>query len=170
VPRVLSSAGCVVCGRSNPAGLGLAFRVGPGRAETTWTPRAAHAGFDGLAHGGVILAVLDDAMWYAAYGHGALTLTAEARVRYRRPVPIGRAVRAVGVVVRRRGRLFECRAELCTEGTGERLAEAEGKFLEVPEGIPAPAGLVGLPDEAEDGPGGAEDDHQGPGEGDARGR
>jgi uncharacterized protein (TIGR00369 family) len=136
----LTSRDCVICGRENPVGLRLAYAAAAGTAEARWTVDPRYCGVPGVLHGGLVLALLDDAMWYAAYSLGAFTLTAEASVRYRAPVRAGRTVVARGRVVDHRGRLWRLAAELVDAADGAVLAAASGKFLEVP---PADVGLGG---------------------------
>lgn len=130
--RLLGSRGCIVCGQENPVGLHLCFRVDGEGAESAWVVRPEYQGFAGVLHGGMVLALLDDAMWYAVYAREAIALTAEATVRYRARAEVGQALRVRGTVVRSRGRLFECGAELIRVGDGTVLASAEGKFVTVP--------------------------------------
>ena len=130
--RWLVSRNCIVCGRDNPVGMRVSFRVDGASAQAEWSTRSDYQGFDGVLHGGVVLALLDDAMWYAVYGQEAVALTAEATVRYRQRVPVGARIRVAGMVVERRGRLFQCRAELVHAEDGALLASAHAKFVAVP--------------------------------------
>jgi acyl-CoA thioesterase FadM len=57
-------------------------------------------------------------------------VTARFAIRYRRPVPIGRALRITSRVTAERGRRIEIAAELRDGET--LLAEADGAFLHVP--------------------------------------
>ncbi len=132
--RVLGSWDCVVCGQRNLQGMRLRFHVDGDGARTAWTVAPAFQGFRDILQGGMVLAILDDCMWYAAYGQGAVTLTAEASIRYRAPVGVGEPILAEGRVVERRGRLWLCAAELVRAGSREALARAEGKFLAVSPG------------------------------------
>ena len=132
VRRWLGSLDCVVCGQRHPHGMRLRFGVGDAAAEAAWTVDPAFQGFRGVLQGGMVLAILDDCMWYAVYGEGAVTLTAEASVRYRAKVEVGQAVMARATVASHRGRLWHCTAELRPAGGGPVLASAEGKFLSVP--------------------------------------
>lgn len=129
--RRLASRGCIVCGQENPLGLRLAFDVDRAGARAAWVAKPDYQGFDGVIHGGVVLALLDDAMWYAVYGQGAVALTAEATVRYKARVAVGAPVRVQGEVVERRGRLFQCRAEILHAGDGSLLASSQAKFVTV---------------------------------------
>lgn len=132
MPRFFGSRQCIVCGQDNPAGMRLRFAVGQGEAETRWSPTPTFQGLPGVLHGGLALALCDDAMWYAVWGGGALTMTADAAIRYRRPVEVGQPLLVRGRVEQGRGRLFTCSAELRSGQDGAVLALATGKFLTVP--------------------------------------
>jgi len=134
VARLLGSRDCIVCGQDNPDGMRLRFRVDEAGAEAAWTVAGRFQGFRDVLQGGIVLAILDDCMWYAAYGRGGVTLTAEASVRYRARVPVGAAVVGRGRVLGRRGRLWTCSAELVAAGSGAVLASAQGKFMAVSPG------------------------------------
>ena len=75
---------CFVCGPDNPIGLKLKFaRVGEGvRAE--FTPSELHAGYEGLVHGGIIAALVDDAIANIWATRGREAVTAKIEVRFRR--------------------------------------------------------------------------------------
>ncbi len=142
--RMLGSRHCVVCGSENPVGMHLRFRVSDGTAETAWIPAPHFQGFEGVLHGGAVLALCDDAMWYAVFGGGACTMTAEAVVRYRAPVRIGVPLAVRGWVAERRGRLWQCAAELAEAEGGSVLATASGKFLTLPAEQAALLARVGV--------------------------
>ena len=131
--RTLGSRHCIVCGQEHPHGMRVAYTVdGAGSAEAVWTVRAEFQGFDGILHGGAVLGLLDDAMWYAVYGAGAVTLTAEASIRYRAPVAVGTTVRVNGSARQLRGRLWACTAQIGPAAGGAVLAEATASFVAVP--------------------------------------
>lgn len=80
---------CFVCGQDNPIGLRLVFeRVGEGvRAE--FVPSDLHVGYDGLVHGGIISALVDDALANVWATRRREAITAKIEVRFRRPVHPG---------------------------------------------------------------------------------
>ncbi len=119
----------------------LRFVVDEAGSEARWTVEERFAGFPGVLHGGMVLAMMDDAMWYAVYARGGVTLTAEATVRDRRRVEVGAPVIVRGEVQAQRARLWSCRAEVLDAGTGEAIAVADAKFLGVPRSDIA--GLIG---------------------------
>lgn len=133
VERSVSSSGCFVCGRDNPSGLKLSFRPDGDGVSVTARPGAAYQGFGGVLHGGIVAALMDDAMWHAIYhATGKLTMTAELTVRYKAPVPADAALRVRGQLVQnRKGRLFTAQAGIYDAG-GTLLAEASATFLPAP--------------------------------------
>ncbi len=106
---------CFACGPYNAEGLHLRFApTGEGvvRAEITLPPR--FQGWRGVAHGGVVMMLLDEAMAHACGSIGLRGLTASMSLRFRAPVPLGVPVVAVGTVKWRRRNVvaLEARVEL----------------------------------------------------------
>ena len=100
------------------------------RYETDVTFGEQHQGAPGIVHGGIVGAALDEACGLLATWHRFPTVTARISVRFRRPVPIRRALTAVAEVTASRGRRIEVRAEL--RDGADVLAEADAAFLHVP--------------------------------------
>jgi uncharacterized protein (TIGR00369 family) len=93
-----------------------------------------HQGYDGLLHGGVVTALLDEAMGWAIFHQGIWGVTAKINVTFRQPVPIGEELRIVGEIARDRGRLIETHGSVERARDGTMLAEADATFLRMPEG------------------------------------
>ncbi len=119
---------CFGCGPENPRGLGLKFRMEPGRAVAEFSPEDYLQGFPGFVHGGGVATMLDEAMGWAAYGQGIWAMTARLTMRFRRSVPLNTPLVVSGWVTRDRGRFLELRAELRSRDRVV-LAEADGVFV-----------------------------------------
>jgi acyl-coenzyme A thioesterase PaaI-like protein len=89
-----------------------------------------HQGGPGLAHGGLIAAVLDEACGLLATWYRFPTVTARIFVRYRRPVEINTELLVRARLVSERGRRLRVSGEI-VDGS-EILAEARAAFLHVP--------------------------------------
>jgi uncharacterized protein (TIGR00369 family) len=111
----------------------LDFEVSRDRAIARYTAEQRHQGYDGLLHGGVVTALLDEAMGWAIFHQGIWGVTARISVTFRNPVPTGVELVVEGQVVRDRGRLIETRGTLARAADGTVLAEAEATFLRMPE-------------------------------------
>ncbi len=121
-------SGCFACGQENPIGLRLRFvAAGDGvRAEFTAGPQ--YQGYEGVLHGGIVAAALDDAMAQLFHQRGQETLTAKLEIRFRQEAPVGRPLVVSARVVGQRMRLFTAEAVLALPD-GTRLAEAKGTFV-----------------------------------------
>ena len=133
--RQPSSEWCFVCGRKNPAGLHLEFTDnGADEVVSEFVLAPVHQGYPGMAHGGILATILDETGGRVVLidDPNALFVTAKLEVRYRKPVPIGRPLRAYGKLVRRSRRLVTAHAAI--SANGQTLAEADLLLTDVSGG------------------------------------
>jgi len=124
---------CVVCGRPDPAGLGLEFRVlADGSVTASFDCGESFEGYGGMLHGGVVSAIADGAMTNCLFAHGIAAVTAELNVRFRHPMVLGTPLTVTARITRRAEPLFLVEAELTQ--AGQLKAKATGKFMETPGG------------------------------------
>jgi predicted Fe-Mo cluster-binding NifX family protein/acyl-coenzyme A thioesterase PaaI-like protein len=127
--RAQSQAACIVCGPNHPHGLRIRYEAaGDGSVAANWIPTPGWEGFRGIVHGGIISAVLDEAMAKAVAATHSEALTGELRVRFRHHVQTGKEFRIRGWVVKRAKRLIETEATLTAAG-GSEHAHAWASFL-----------------------------------------
>ena len=129
------SALCFVCGTQNPHGLGVTFYDDGDRVMTEVLPQEWHQGWPGVLHGGIVTAVLDETIGRVAFLHDRWVQTAKLSVRFVKPAPLGKRLKATGELVRDAKRLMEMRGELVDADTNEVLATAEGTFVRVPDAM-----------------------------------
>jgi len=120
-----------VHGLRNQAGLHLQYHLAADRVVTTWVSAPEHVGFPGFVHGGLISAVLDDAMGRCSVLHRRWVVTARMETRYRDAAPIGAALRVEGWITRLTKRLMSARALMALED-GRVVAEGTGTYLPIP--------------------------------------
>jgi acyl-coenzyme A thioesterase PaaI-like protein len=119
---------CFVCGAENPAGLRLRFRFEDGAIRSDYTPRAEHAGYTGIVHGGVVAATLDEIMfWAAAFATRKFHLSVAMNIRWARKVAVGEPYRLAARLVKTE-RVFVHAAGELLNGAGDVCASATGKF------------------------------------------
>ena len=124
------TAGCLVCGRSNPIGMHLSLHVdGDGAVRTSFTPSPRHIGFDGLIHGGVLATVLDEAMvWSAIWASKRACVAGEMNIRFRLPARVDQPLTCIAKVTLNRSRMIEATGELL-DAAGQIVAAATGKYM-----------------------------------------
>ncbi|MCH7576454.1 MAG: PaaI family thioesterase [Chloroflexi bacterium] len=106
---------CFVCDQDNEGGLRQRFFLDDelNRVVAEFVPSADHSGAPNYAHGGVTMAVLDEAMaWAIIAMKERFGLTRKAEVEFIRPVPIGVAHEVQAWVESFEGRSLMARAEL----------------------------------------------------------
>ncbi len=135
--RQANSRGCFICGLENPVGLHLVFyEVCAGEIFADVVLDARYEGFPGMAHGGVVAAMLDEACGRALMGSDPqkprFMYTARLEIRYRQHVPLNQQLRLEGKALKDRGRTATASATLLTSD-GKVLAEAEALLVDVPQ-------------------------------------
>ncbi len=131
--RQPGSALCFVCGTENPHGLGVEFFDDGVRVFADLRAAEWQQGWPGVLHGGIVTALLDETIGRVAFLHDRWVQTAKLQVRFVKPAPLGRTLRATGELVRDAKRLMEMRGTLVDGESGEVLANAEGTFVRVPD-------------------------------------
>jgi uncharacterized protein (TIGR00369 family) len=124
------SSGCFLCGDENVHGVRASFYVEEGAVRARLSLPAHVNGYKGVAHGGVVAALLDETMGWSATVFGKLHpmyVTVELTVKYVAPVPVGVPVEIVSRLVEDRGRVAYTEGELTLDG--KVCARASGKFM-----------------------------------------
>ncbi|TVR31491.1 MAG: PaaI family thioesterase [Spirochaetaceae bacterium] len=123
---------CMVCGIDNRFGLKTRFHETEEReVVAVFTPRPEHQSYPGMVHGGISAALLDEVIGRAIMPHGdenSFGVTVDLNVRYRKVVPLGVELKAVGRVSQEKGRFFEGSGELYLPD-GSVAVSAQGKYL-----------------------------------------
>ena len=100
----MGNGGCFVCGQKNRVGLKLVFKTDSEKnsAECITAIPDSYCGWEGLVHGGVISAIVDDAMAHACKSIGLNCVTAELNLKYKKPVPVNTEIRVAARVTDQR--------------------------------------------------------------------
>lgn len=121
---------CFGCGPKSAIGLHMSFTELADRSvESRLVLSPAYQGWQGVAHGGIVALVLDEAMAYAAAAHGYLGVTGEMKMRFRHPVPIGASLLVRGKVLWQRRNVFGIEASIASEDGTTQFAGGEGSFV-----------------------------------------
>ncbi len=120
---------CFVCGQNNPKGLKRKFTLHNKKAETRFIANKTHIGYENIVHGGIISALLDDAIIWASYTSlNSFGVTAELKVRFIKPVPINKEFIINGEIVENKGKLLIGRGVM-KDSSGEVFAAAKAKII-----------------------------------------
>jgi acyl-coenzyme A thioesterase PaaI-like protein len=122
---------CFVCGKSNPIGLQLQFRLEDDVCRSEYTPALDHCGYDGVTHGGLIFSALDDVMANWIFLKGIRAYTAKCDIRYKGELPTGTPVRLEGRCIRERGRLVVMQGTMTRMDNDRVIAECEASFMKI---------------------------------------
>jgi uncharacterized protein (TIGR00369 family) len=125
--------GCFGCGPENPNGLRLTFvRANDGVVSRTAIGRN-FAGYRDFVHGGIVAAILDEAMgWAMLHVSGRHGVTKSLRINYRRPVLVERPVAVSARVTAQQDTRVWLEARIEDE-RGRLLAGAEAEWVSVRE-------------------------------------
>lgn len=120
---------CFGCGDANPLGLRLGDFVKRGESITaSFTPQADFRGFEGVLHGGIVMAALDEVMaWTAMLVEGVFVVTGTLDVRFAKTAPVSATYEMQGVLEKRRGKRLMINGEMRTDGAA--VASARGLFI-----------------------------------------
>jgi len=123
---------CLVCGTENQFGFKTKFlETEENEVIALFTPREEHQSYPGIAHGGVSAALLDETIGRAImplYDQNTFGVTLDLQVKYRKPVPLGVELKAIGRITKDSGRIFEGTGELYLPD-GKIAVSAQGKYL-----------------------------------------
>ena len=126
-------SGCLVCGnrRNNPVSMQVRFYWDGEKIDTPVNPDIIYNGYEGILHGGIISALLDEGMgWAAALERRAYFVTGELNIRFLRPIKTGASLRLVCKATEHLKRYSISQGEIIDE-SGKVLAKGSGKFFEM---------------------------------------
>jgi acyl-coenzyme A thioesterase PaaI-like protein len=141
-----SSEMCFVCGLRSPVGLRLLFYDdGVSEVRVDLTIPSAYQGYPGIAHGGIVAAILDETLGRVGIiaNPNRFTVTVRMEIKYRQPVPVETPLVVVGKAIKLRGRLVQATGEVRLPD-GSVAAEAEATLTDMPKGPATPGQLAAL--------------------------
>ena len=125
---------CFACGTANPIGLKLQFYRLANTVCSDITLGKNHAGWENVAHGGIVSTLLDEVMsWTIMYFKKIFLVTRKMDVKYIRPVLIGTPLVIKGEVMDdSKPPKIKARADI-RDDKGNLLVKSIGEFIELPK-------------------------------------
>ena len=122
---------CFVCGKDNPIGFKSKIEIDRDTqsAQITLAIPAEFQGWKGMAHGGIISTLLDEASAHAGMNVADTVVTGELTTRFRKPVPVEQEIIVSAKVINQTRRVVIVEAKLTLQG--ELMASAEAKMIVV---------------------------------------
>lgn len=111
-------------------GLGFEWRLDRGRLSATYTVAERYQGAPGMAHGGIVAALLDEACSQVARAHVSPAVTSRLEIRYLGPVPVEEPIQLDAEVVELGDRRVAAEAT-ARDADGLVLAHARAECVQV---------------------------------------
>lgn len=123
--------GCFGCGPTNERGLHLEFSREGDEIFAELSVSADYAGYQDFVHGGIVAAILDEAQGWAIVNVArSYAVTQSLNITYRRPVGVGKPLRARARVLEQDGKRLSLESRL-EDDRGRLLASAVGQWVSV---------------------------------------
>jgi len=124
------SNACFGCGGANDGGMKLTFVQDNGRQRIVgrFVLGERYQGGGGMAHGGIIATLLDEAMGKVCRFRNVRAVTAELTVEYLKPVKVDAEIVVEAFESEQKGRNLFLTGEI-RNSTGEVLARGKGRFV-----------------------------------------
>jgi uncharacterized protein (TIGR00369 family) len=121
---------CWICGEKNPDGLQLKFDLNKTAKtlQTSFIPTETYQGYDGIVHGGILSALLDEAMAKLAFELGYNAVTAMLNVRFKSLAKVKEKLTIRGKITQANRRLVLAKATIHKED-GTLIAEGDSKLV-----------------------------------------
>ena len=85
-------------------------------------------GWEGVIHGGILSAILDEVMAWALVGEDNWGVTARLTVDFRKPVAVGMPIRAEGWITRSRRRIVDTAGHIVDAGDRHRARHGDRRL------------------------------------------
>lgn len=81
-----------ISGKKNEESLNIEYSLNNGIVTGKFCPQKAHRSYPDIVHGGLMAAILDDAMAFSINNTGVVALTAKMEIRYKKPITINKVI------------------------------------------------------------------------------
>ncbi len=128
--NLINNNKCFVCGKDNPFGLRLDFMLDGKKLKSEVILDDKFQGFQGIIHGGIIAALLDEMMGNLAFKLGINAVTANININLRKPAQPNEKYFLLGEIVSEEGKKVHAKSEL-KDSEGNIVADASGLLIRI---------------------------------------
>ncbi|MCP3930642.1 MAG: PaaI family thioesterase [Bacteroidetes bacterium] len=125
---------CFVCGLNNSCSLHADFyELENGELFATFTAQEGHQSYPGIAHGGVLTAILDEIIGRAImmkYDDPVWGATVELNMKFKKPVSTNTKLRAIARITEENDKIFKGTGEILLPD-GQIAVKGFGTFMKV---------------------------------------
>ena len=125
---------CFGCGKNNPIGLKLVFKLVGQTARAEFIPREEFQGWPGILHGGIIANILDEAASWVFILNGMFVITAKMEIMFRNPAKIGSPLIITSEITSKNGKRGEAASKITTVD-GTLIAESTSLHVTIKNGF-----------------------------------
>ena len=120
---------CILCGKNNEHGLKIKFNMDKEKQMSYAFIKVSKMfnGYNGIVHGGITCALLDESGFYAIMSQYIITVTMTLNTKFKKPVPIDTDLYLEGQVIEKRSRSVIASSKIMLNGTV--LASAVGEYF-----------------------------------------
>ena len=120
---------CILCGKNNEHGLKIKFNMDKEKQMAFANVKVGKMfnGYNGIVHGGIVCALLDEIGFYAIMSQDIITVTMTLNKKLKKPVPIDTELYLEGQVIEKRSRSVIASSKIVLDGVV--LASAVGEYF-----------------------------------------
>ncbi len=115
-------------GQENDQSLNVEYEINDGVVQANFCPEEHHTSYEKVVHGGLLTALLDDAMAYSINSSGITAFTGKLEIRFRKPPSIGENLIINAWIEKNKNKLFYTKGSIKNEN-GELFVEAKAVFM-----------------------------------------
>jgi len=115
---------CFGCGKTNPIGLKMKFVRDGDSVKSEFVPNENHQGWPGYTHGGILMAIIDEAIGWVTFLTGVYNITAKLDLKLKSMAKVGEPLIVTARITSQSKRLIETKVDIKRKD-GILIAEAE---------------------------------------------
>lgn len=122
-----SHQNCMLCGSQAPLGLNLNFYANQDEVWTLVNGSIHQQGYQGILHGGFLMALLDATMCHAVFNRQVEAVTADMNIRFLHEVSVNSEMLIKAIITSHYATLYKVSAEIYVDN--KLMVKANARFI-----------------------------------------